>query len=140
MTTHQPDMATSQIWFSQFMSDYRGSPDSSSEDLLDQLDNQVEDKDPVLYEFKGANFLVDLTAEGASLQTDENNVRKVLDQLQDHYNVTQTTLLRVADDDSTKDTPWLPPDGFSMESNSLVPLTQFLNIIIHAAEECLPPT
>ncbi len=141
MTTHQPeDTATTQSWFRQFMSDYRGSLDFSSEDSLLQLNNSIEDEDPVLHEFRGATFLVDLTAEGASLQADEDDVQKVLDQLRDHYNITQTSLLTGTEDNSTVDTPQLPPDGFSAQCNSLEPLTHFLNIIIHAAEECLPPT
>ncbi|KAH9028334.1 hypothetical protein EDB84DRAFT_280069 [Lactarius hengduanensis] len=90
----------------------------------------------ILREFSDATFLVDLTAEEAPLQAGSSNVREVLNRL-DSQNITHGTLL--GDDHSTEDAPRLPPNGFTLERDSYVPLTHFLNAIVGAAKECLTP-
>jgi hypothetical protein len=92
-------------------------------------------KDKILQEFKGATFTVDLTAQGASLQADPDDVQKVFDHLRHNRRVTLMTLF--SDEKSTKDVPRLPPSGFKAMSNSYEPLTHLLNIIVHAVNSCL---
>ncbi|KAH9170046.1 hypothetical protein EDB89DRAFT_2072346 [Lactarius sanguifluus] len=87
----------------------------------------------ILRDFSDATFLVDLTAEGAPLQTDSSNVREVLNCL-DSHNIIHGTLLGDAED-----APRLSPNGFPVERNSYVPLTHFLNAIVRAAKERLTP-
>ncbi|KAH9026021.1 hypothetical protein EDB84DRAFT_1611629 [Lactarius hengduanensis] len=62
---------------------------------------------------------------------------EVLNRLRDHHNITHATLL--GNDHSTENAPRLPPNGFTVEKNSYVPLTHFLNVIVRAAKECLTP-
>ncbi|KAH9010942.1 hypothetical protein EDB83DRAFT_379514 [Lactarius deliciosus] len=91
----------------------------------------------ILRKFSDATFFVDLTAEGAPLQARSSNLQEVLNRLRDHHNITHATLL--GNDHSTEDAPRLPPNGFTVENNSYVPLTHFLNAIVRAAKECLNP-
>jgi hypothetical protein len=98
--------------------------------------SQTEIKNLILHEFGRATFLVDLTAEGAPLHADLNEVQEVLNHLR-HRNITHHTLL--GNDDSTEGAPRLPLKGFSTELKSYGPLTHFLNIIVRTAEECLAP-
>ncbi|KAH9163309.1 hypothetical protein EDB89DRAFT_562696 [Lactarius sanguifluus] len=91
----------------------------------------------ILRKFSDATFFVDLTAEGAPLQAGSSDVQEVLNRLRDHHNITHATLL--GNDHSTEDAPRLPSNGFTVESNSYVPLTHFLNAIVRAAKECLTP-
>ena len=87
-------------------------------------------KATILQEVKGATFEVDLTAQGAPLQANSDNVQRVVDYL----GVTHETLF--ADDQSMID-PRFPPKGYETETESYGPLTRFLNAIIHAANSCL---
>ncbi|KAH9010944.1 hypothetical protein EDB83DRAFT_379619 [Lactarius deliciosus] len=98
---------------------------------------QSESMTHILRKFSDATFFVDLTAEGAPLQARSSNLQEVLNRLRDHHNTTHATLL--GNDHSTEDAPRLPPNGFTVENNSYVPLTHFLNAIVRAAKECLTP-
>ena len=96
--------------------------------------SQSEMKENILREFKGATFTADLTAHGAPLHADENNVQKVLDHLRDN-GVTQGTL--IGDADSTMHAPRLPPEGFTTETKSYGALTHLLDIVVRTANSCL---
>ncbi|KAH8985777.1 hypothetical protein EDB86DRAFT_2323582, partial [Lactarius hatsudake] len=118
------------------VSQHRSSPRSSSatsspSSLCGSVQSEM-----ILREFSDATFLVDLTAEGAPLQAGSSNVREVLNRL-DRHNINHGTLL--GNDHSTEDAPQFPPNGFTVERNSYVPLTHFLNAIVCAAKECLTP-
>ena len=95
-----------------------------------------EDMKEMLNKFKGATFLVDLTADGAPFHADSHSVEAVLAHLQDQYGVTDTTLL--SDEPSSKDSPWFPPSGFRREVNSYTPLRDFLDAIIDSTRQSLP--
>ena len=88
--------------------------------------------------FKGAIFLIDLTAEGAPFHADSNSVQVVLGRLRDHYDTTNTTLL--SDNDSSVDRPRFPSSGFKEEGQSYEPLVHFLNVIVRATNESLLPS
>lgn len=92
-------------------------------------------KDKILQEFEGATFTVGMTAQGATLHADQNDVQKVLDYLRDICSVTYVTLF--SDELSTKDAPRLPSNGFKAVTESYGPFTHFHNIIVHAANSCL---
>ncbi|KAH9060905.1 hypothetical protein EDB87DRAFT_515058 [Lactarius vividus] len=132
-------LAVDKAGISQLRSSHRfSSATSSPSGLLSSVHiSQSEMKSQILREFNRATFLVDLTAEGAPLQADSSNVQKLLDRLRVYHNITHHTLL--GNDNSTKDAPQLPPNGFATERNSYEPLTHFLNIIVCAAKECLTP-
>ena len=87
--------------------------------------------------FKGAIFLVDLTAEGAPFHADSNSVQVVLGRLRpgNHSDTTDTTLL--SDGDSSVDCPRFPSSGFKEEGKSYEPLVHFLNVIVCATNESL---
>lgn len=72
----------------------------------------------IFQELKGATFSVDLTARGAPLQADPDDVQKVFDHLR---SVTFMTLF--GDGESTEEVPQFLPRGFKMESKSYKPLT-----------------
>ena len=108
----------------------------SSSDSRPSLRQEVM-KSQILREFKGATFLVDLTAEGAPFHADSNRVQAVLGRLRHHYGTTGTTLL--SDDDSSVDRPRFPRGGFQKEGKSYKPFVHFLNAIVRATNECLLP-
>lgn len=97
----------------------------------DPYTSQVGIKDTMLPEFRRATFAVDLTAQGAPLQADPDDVQKVSDHLRHTFKVTLMTLF--SDDKSTKD---VSRNGFRV-SRSYEPLTHLLNIVSHAANICL---
>ncbi|KAH9044433.1 hypothetical protein EDB85DRAFT_2105262 [Lactarius pseudohatsudake] len=99
--------------------------------------NVVDVNDEILQEIKRAIFTVDLTAHGAPLQADPDDVQNVFDHLRHNYNLTCEALFR--DEESTPGAPRLPPSGFKFtaEKESYEPLTHFLNIVVHAANTCL---
>ncbi|KAH9065762.1 hypothetical protein EDB87DRAFT_1679471 [Lactarius vividus] len=70
----------------------------------------------IFQELKGATFSIDLTARGAPLQADSDNVQKVFDHLRGD---TYMTLL--SDEASTKNILRLPTRGFKEESKSSGP-------------------
>lgn len=76
------------------MSGYRYSSASvpTGSDRTTTTGSQAETKDKILQEFKGATFTVDLTAQGAPLHADQNDVQMVLDHLRDNCGVTHVTL------------------------------------------------
>src|SRR5258708_37898164 len=94
-------------------------------------------KSQILREFKGATFLVNLTAEGAPFHADSNSVQAVLGRLRHRYGTTDTTLFSEAD--SSVDCPRFPRGGFQKKGKSYKPLVHFLNVIIRATNECLLP-
>ena len=89
----------------------------------------------ILYELKDATFTVDLTAHGAPLQADPDDIQRAFDHLRDNCRLTHMTLF--ADNKSTKDVPRLPPSGFGAVTESYEPITHLLNTIVHAANSCL---
>jgi hypothetical protein len=89
----------------------------------------------ILEELKDATFTVNLTAQGAPLQADPDDVQKVFGYLRDNCRLTHMTLF--ADDKLTKGVPRLPPSGFGAVRESYEPLTHLLNTIVHAANSCL---
>ncbi|KAH9081600.1 hypothetical protein EDB83DRAFT_562061, partial [Lactarius deliciosus] len=93
--------------------------------------------DEILQEIKRAIFTVDLTAHGAPLQADPDDVQNVFDYLRHNYSLTSEALFR--DEESTPEAPRLPPSDFKFtaEKESYEPLTYFLNIVVHAANTCL---
>ncbi|KAH8990118.1 hypothetical protein EDB86DRAFT_2939592 [Lactarius hatsudake] len=93
--------------------------------------------DEILQEIKRAIFTVNLTAHGAPLQADPDDVQNVFDHLRHNYSLTSEALFR--DEESTPEAPRLPPSGFKFtaEKESYEPLTHILNIIVHAANTCL---
>ena len=99
--------------------------------------NQDVMKTQMQREVHRATFLVDLTAEGAPFHADSDTVQLVLGRLRDHYGITSTTLF--SNDDSSVDNPRFPPKGFQRERLSYIPLTHFLNTIVRATNDCLPP-
>jgi hypothetical protein len=105
----------------------------SSSDSRTSLHQEVM-KSQILREFKGATFIVDLTAEGAPFHADSNSVQAVLGCLRHHYG----DLL--SDEDSSVDSPRFPPGGFQKEGQSYKPLVHFLNLIVRATNECLLPS
>ena len=111
------------------------SPSSSDPDSLN--DPSIRIKSQILRDFKGASFLVDLTAEGAPFHADSGTVQAVLGRLLHHYGISNTTLL--SDDDSSVDSPRFPPGGFQKEGKPYEPLIHFLNAIVRATDDCLPP-
>jgi hypothetical protein len=94
-------------------------------------------KSQIQSEFKPAK-LIDLTAKGAPFHADSDTVQVVLGRLRDHYGTTSTSLL--SDNDSSVDTPRFPPGGFRREEESYKPLMHFLNAIVLATNDCLPPS
>lgn len=82
--------------------------------------------------------LLDLTAKGAPFHAYSDTVQMVLGRLRDHYGTTSTSLL--SDNDSSVDTPRFPPGGFRKEEEPYKPLMHFLNAIVHATNDCLPPS
>ena len=95
-------------------------------------------KSQILKEFKGATFLVDLTADSAPFHADSDSVQAVLGRLQHHYRIANTTLLSA--ENSSVDIPRFPPSGFRKEAKSYRPLIHFLNAIVHATNDCLHPS
>ena len=124
-------------WYSEHMSGFRHTtasiPTGSGSNRL--VTSQAEMRDKILREFKGATFVDNLTAAGAPLQADASDVQRVLDHLQDNFDLTHETLL--SEDDSTAKDPRLPPDGFRGETWSYRPFTHLLNRIIDSANSCL---
>ena len=113
--------------------------DNHSLDHSHPSPNQEDMKKEILNEFKGATFLVDLTADGAPFHADSHSVEAVLAHLRDQYGVTDTTLL--SDEPSSKDSPRFPPGGFRREGDSYTPLRDFLNAIVDSTKNnTLPPT
>ncbi len=133
-TTTNPPAVKNRSWFSEYMlghssaSAYTGSGDPPT---------IAEMKDKVVQELKHAIFTVNLTAQGAPLQADSDDVQKVFDHLQHNCGLTYMTLF--GDDKSTKNVPRLPLSGFGAASTgkSYEPLTHLLNTIVHAANICL---
>ncbi|KAH9178724.1 hypothetical protein EDB89DRAFT_972780 [Lactarius sanguifluus] len=115
------------------MSGYRPStastPTSSDHPLTV---SQIEMKDKIFQELKGATFSVDLTTRGAPLQADPDDVQKVFDHVRE---VTYTTLF--GDEESTEVVPRLPHHSFKAENESYEPLTHLLNNIVNTANICL---
>jgi hypothetical protein len=95
-------------------------------------------KSQIRREFKGSTFLVDLSAEGAPFYAHPESIQAVLGCLRHHYGLTDATLL--SDEDSSADIPRFPPNGFQVEGASYKPLVHFLNAIVHATDDCLPPS
>jgi hypothetical protein len=89
----------------------------------------------ILNELKDTTFTVDLTAHGAPLQADPEDIQEVFDHLRDNCRLTHMTLF--SGNMSTKDAPRLPPSGFGVVSESYDPLTHLLNTIVRAANSCL---
>ena len=109
---------------------------SSSHSLSDTSLHQEVMKDRIRKEFKGSTFLVDLSAEGAPFYAHPDSIQAVLGRLSNHYGFTDATLL--SDEDSSVDSPRFPPGGF--QGTSYRPLVHFLNAIVNATNDCLPPS
>ena len=115
-----------------YMSGYRHSTASTPTGSGDPPRiSQADMKAKILDEVKDAMFLVDLTAPGAPLQANPNDVQMVLNNLRFNHQ----TLFAVGP--STIDAPRFPPGGFDAETTSYGPLTDFLNAVIHAANRHL---
>jgi hypothetical protein len=104
-----------------------GSPTSSQP--------EAEMKDKIPREFECVTFVDDLTAQGAPLQADPNDVQRVLDHLRDNCELTHVTLF--SDGNSTAEDPRLPFNGFTVETGSYEPFAHLLNRIVHSANLCL---
>jgi hypothetical protein len=102
-----------------------GSPTSS----------QAEMKNKIPREFECATFVDDLTAQGAPLQADPNDVQRVLDHLRVNRELTHVTLF--SDGNSTAENPRLPSNGFTVETGSYEPFAHLLNRIVHSAKRSL---
>ena len=131
MTTTNPAVKT-RTFCSEYMSGYQYTS-SASAPTGPGKPSRIEMQ--VLEELKDATFTVDLTAHGAPLQADPDDIQRVLDHLRDNCRLTHITLF--ADDKSTKDVPRLLPSGFGVVTESYEPLTHLLNTIVHAANSCL---
>jgi len=86
-------------------------------------------------ELKGATFCVDLTAQGAIFHANSNNVRAVLDHIQQHHNLTIDTLFGGGFSSDTS--PRFPPQGFDEGKGSCAPLVHLLNMVVRVSNESL---
>jgi hypothetical protein len=126
-----------QAGISQYQLNLRFSNDSqlpSSSDSDASLNQKVM-KNRIRREFKGSTYLVDLSAEEAIFYAHPDRIQAVLGRLRHHYGLTDATLL--SDEDSSVDNPRFPLGGF--QGTSYKPLVHFLNVIVHATNDCLPP-
>jgi hypothetical protein len=134
MTTTNPPTVKTRTFCNTYVSGYQYSS-ASTRTTNPLTSGQAEMQAAMLNELKDATFTVNLTARGAPLQADPDDIQKVFDHLRDNCRLTHMTLF--AGDKSTKDAPRLPPSGFGAESESYDPLTHLLNTIVHAANSCL---
>ena len=142
MTTTNPPAVKTRTFCSQYMSGYQYTSSASVPTGPGNLPTsslpttgQVAMQAAILGELKDATFTVDLTAHGAPLQANPDDIQKVFDHLRSNCRLTHMSLF--ADDKSTKDVPRLPPSGFVAVTESYEPLTHLLNTIVHAANSCL---
>jgi len=106
-----------------------------SESETQEVVSRHETDDRLLKGLRGATFCVDLTAQGAIFYAEPNDVRAVLNCIQQQHHLTTDTLF--GGGISSDYNPRFPPQGFDQETHSFEPLVHLLNTIICVAKETL---
>ena len=133
MTTANPPAVTTRTVVSGSTSGHRFVSAFGLTGSGDPPTSQVIMKAAIFEELKDSTFAVDLTAQGAPLHANPDDVQRVLN----HLDFNHVTLVADGHSATGRGVPLLPHGGFKAEADLYEPLTQILNAIIDATNFCL---